>query len=117
MEIELKNGIAVVKDGEPVIVDVQSALDLIATVRYEYGASCIAIAKSAVVDRFFQLSTGVCGEILQKFSNYGARLAIIGDFSGYTSKPLQDFIRECNRGNAVFFVATEEEAVKNCRRW
>ena len=33
------------------------------------------------------------------------KLAIIGDFSGYTSKPLRDFIYESNNGNQVFFVS------------
>lgn len=38
------------------------------------------------------------------------RIAIYGDFSRYTSKPLKDFMRESNRGRDVFFAATEEEA-------
>ena len=39
------------------------------------------------------------------------RIAIYGDFSRYTSKPLKDFIRESNRGRDVFFAATKDEAV------
>ncbi|MDO4829832.1 MAG: DUF4180 domain-containing protein, partial [Clostridia bacterium] len=39
------------------------------------------------------------------------RIAIYGDFSRYTSKPLKDFMRESNRGRDVFFAATEEEAI------
>lgn len=57
------------------------------------------------------LSTGIAGEILQKFVNYQCKLAIFGDYSGYTSKPLKDFIYESNNGSHVFFVETEEEAV------
>ena len=40
------------------------------------------------------------------------RAAIFGDFSAYTevSKSLRDFIYECNRGTAVFFVPTRQEA-------
>ena len=33
------------------------------------------------------------------------------DYSGYTSKPLRDFIRESNRGRDVFFPATRQEAI------
>ncbi|MDR0918098.1 MAG: DUF4180 domain-containing protein, partial [Oscillospiraceae bacterium] len=40
-----------------------------------------------------------------------AKIAVIGDFSAYTSKPLQDFIRESNKGNTVFFVNNETEAI------
>jgi hypothetical protein len=38
-------------------------------------------------------------------------MAIYGDFSVYTSKPLHDFIYESNNGHDFFFVPTEEEAV------
>ena len=43
--------------------------------------------------------------------NYGGRIAIYGDYSHYTSKPLKDFIYESNKGKDVFFVATQDEAV------
>jgi hypothetical protein len=42
-------------------------------------------------------------------------LAIIGDYSKYTSKNLQDFIRESNKGNRIFFVNDFEEALKKLR--
>ncbi len=32
--------------------------------------------------------------------------------SCYTSKPLQDFIYESNKGQDVFFVKTQDEAIK-----
>ncbi|MDE6613319.1 MAG: DUF4180 domain-containing protein, partial [Clostridia bacterium] len=71
----------------------------------------VVIDKKLIIEDFFILSTGLAGEILQKFINYGGRIAIFGDYSHYTSKPLKDFIYESNRGKNVFFVATEEEAV------
>jgi len=37
--------------------------------------------KSAICDDFFDLSTGLAGEILQKFVNYHVKIAIVGDFS------------------------------------
>ena len=123
MDIEhlKENGIdiAVVsgKSGEEkVIVDAQSALDLAMTVKYETGAERIAIDKAVVCGDFFILSTGIAGEILQKFMNYHVKVAIFGDYSHYTSKPLQDFIRESNKGKDVFFVATQEEAIERLTR-
>jgi len=103
--------IAVIQAKELLITDAQSALDLMATVRYETGGDRIALYKENIADAFFVLSTGLAGEILQKFVNYGAKLAIVGDFSGYTSKPLRDFMYESNRGSSVFFVGTVEDAV------
>ena len=105
-------GIAIVTGEEKVIVDVQSALDLVMTARYEGGAEKLAIDKNAVAEDFFILSTGMAGEILQKFTNYHVKAAFYGDFTRYTSKPLQDFIYESNQGNGVFFVPTQEEAVR-----
>ena len=104
--------IAVVESGELVITDGQSALDLLATVDYEYGTQRAIIPKSAVCEDFFRLSTGIAGEVAQKFVNYGFRVAIVGDFSGYTSKPLRDYIYECNNGRHINFVATEVEAIE-----
>jgi hypothetical protein len=59
---------------------------------------------------FFILSTKVAGDILQKFSNYRVRLAVVCDFSKFSSKSLSDFIRESNRGNLVFFTDNAETA-------
>ncbi len=116
MQIEYRqhqNGsIAVVTGEEKIITDVQSALDLVMTARYEGGAEKIAIDKNAVAEDFFILSTGMAGEILQKFTNYHIKAAFYGDFTRYTSKPLRDFIYESNQGNAVFFVPAQEEAVQ-----
>lgn len=111
--IENENGtIAVITGEEKLITDVQSALDLAMTARYESGAEKLAIDKKVVAEDFFILSTGLAGEILQKFTNYHIKAAFYGDFTRYTSKPLQDFIYESNQGTSVFFVPTQEEAVR-----
>ena len=111
MKLEKIENIAVVRSEEMVIVDTQSALDLLMTAKYEMGTKSIAIDKKLVHPDFFILSTGMAGEILQKYVNYGGRIAIYGDYTGYTSKPLHDFIYESNKGHDVFFAATEEEAL------
>jgi hypothetical protein len=119
MQFETKNGVAFVKNEESVgliVTDTQSALDLMATVKYETGCDRIAIHKSAIAEDFFVLSTGIAGEILQKFVNYRVKLAIIGDFSRYTSKPLKDFIYESNNGSHIFFAGSEDEAIARLGR-
>lgn len=102
---------AVVRSDDVVISDASSALDVLMAAQYEAGTKNIAIDKRRIAEPFFILSTGVAGEILQKYVNYGGRIAIYGDFSRYTSKPLKDFMRESNRGRDVFFAATGEEAI------
>lgn len=83
-----ENGIdiAVVSGDETVVVDVQSALDLAMTVKYETGAERIVIDKAVICGDFFILSTGMAGEILQKFMNYHVKVAVFGDYSHYTRK-------------------------------
>lgn len=102
---------AFVHSDEVCISDAGSALDFMQSVCYETGCRSIAINKEALAGDFFVLSTRIAGEILQKFVNYRFRLAIVGDFSGYTSKPLKDFIYESNRGRDIFFVSSEEDAI------
>lgn len=94
-----------------VITDAQSAIDLPMSAKYELGTKNLLIAKRLVAEDFFILSTGLAGEILQKLINYGGRIAIYGDYSRYTSKPLKDFIFESNKGRDVFFTATRDEAL------
>ena len=95
-----KNNIpfVLIESAEKAITDVQSALDLIVSANYEAGTKNIVIDKNLINEDFFILSTGFAGEVLQKFVNYGGRIAIYGDFSVYTSKPLKDFIYESNKG-------------------
>ena len=110
------DGLVVVVDCDtPVIINGQSALDFAVNIGYEHNCHDIAVNKAAIAEGFFDLSTGIAGEVVQKFVNYGFRLAIIGDFSGYTSKSLRDYIYECNKGGHLYFTADEDEAVKKLR--
>lgn len=116
MNIEkiVKNGTvcAAVRSDTIVITDAQSALNLLMTAKCDLGTKNIVIDKELLKGEFFILSSGLAGDILQKYINYGGRIAVYGDFSCYTSKPLHDFIYESNKGHNVFFAATEDEAVE-----
>lgn len=102
---------AIVESKNIVITDAQSALDLLMSAKYDIGTKNVVIDKKLIIEDFFILSSGLAGEILQKYVNYGGRIAIYGDYSHYTSKPLKDFIYESNKGKDVFFVSTVDEAV------
>lgn len=115
-----ENGVlcVLVESDEPVITNAQSAIDLLMSAQYDVGSKDIVIPKQLVAEDFFVLSTGLAGEVLQKYVNYGGRMAIYGDYSRYTSKPLRDFMYESNKGRDFFFVSTRDEAiaalVKSC---
>ena len=100
-----------VREPRVLITDGPSAMDLLATARYETGCSALVLHKEQLDESFFRLSTGLAGEVLQKFVNYQMKLAIVGDFSGYTSKPLRDFIRESNEGRQICFQPDEGAAL------
>lgn len=112
METKIVNDIAIVKSNEIIIKDVSSTIDFIMTIQYETNCNKIALNKEAVSEDFFILSTGLAGEILQKFINYQTKFAIYGDYSKYTSKPLKDFIYESNKGKDIFFIENIEDAIK-----
>lgn len=103
-------GIAAVVTGGVIINNAEDGVDLIGNAYYQ-GFDKILLGKESLSSDFFDLKTGMAGEILQKFSNYRVRLAIIGDFSEYNSKSLQDFIRESNTGKLVNFLSSKEEAI------
>ncbi len=74
-------------------------------------AEGIIVHQKNIDDTFFDLRSGLAGDMLQKVVNYRLRLAIVGDFSVYESKSLKAFIFESNRSDTIGFVNTIEEAL------
>jgi len=93
------------------ITTVQSALDIMADADYR-EARVVIIQRQNICPDFFDLKTGLAGEILQKFANYRMRLAITGDLSNYKTKSFKAFITECNRGKSIFFSPDRETAIQ-----
>jgi hypothetical protein len=106
--------IAELTDRMFVLSDVQDVLDLMGDCGVN-SCNRMIIREENLTPDFFRLHTGLAGEILQKFSTYSFKLAIVGDFSKYSSKSLQDFIRESNKGNRIFFTATFDDAVRKLK--
>jgi hypothetical protein len=102
------NGIMEITDNTIIIKGIDDIVDLLSA----HNCSSIILQKENMADDFFDLSTGIAGEILQKFSTYRKRLAIIGDFENIHSKSLKDFIYESNKTKQVLFVKTQEAALK-----
>lgn len=94
-----------------VITDAGDLLDIMADASYK-GSTGVIIHSATLGNDFFDLKTGLAGEILQKFSNYRMRLAIIGDFTNIKSKALRDFIRESNTRRTVNFLGSLREAME-----
>lgn len=88
----------------PLLSTTQDALDLIGATYF--GAETIAIPVQRVDERFFDLETGLAGELMQKFVNYSVRLVILGDISAplASSSALRSLVRESNRGSHIWFL-------------
>lgn len=92
------------------IGSVQDALDHLVGAAYD-GAELVAVPAGRFDDSFYDLSSGLAGEILQKFANYRLRLAVVGDISRHllASAALPDLVREGNRGRDIWFVTDMDE--------
>ena len=104
-------GIAEIISDSIEIRNTQDALDIMGNCFYQ-GAKAMILHEKNIVPAFYDLKTRIAGDILQKFSNYGVRLAIVGDFSKYDSKSLRDFIYESNKTGRIIFVSAATEAIE-----
>ena len=95
-------------DGPPIAG--ADAVDLVAAAAGS-DAAMVAVPVERLDERFFTLSTGVAGAVLQKLVQYRTRLAVVGDVAGHVerSSALRDLVRECNRGRDTWFVADLDE--------
>ncbi|MBK1442308.1 DUF4180 domain-containing protein [Parapedobacter sp. ISTM3] len=112
IQIHKVNGkeIAEVTSDNVIIQHADDAFDLLGNIYYQ-GFDSVIIYEQNVTADFFDLKNKMAGEILQKFSNYRIRLAIVCDFSKFTSQSLKDFIYESNQGKHINFVASVGEAL------
>ena len=94
-----------------ILNNVQDVLDLISE-SFSQGSRVIILQEKNILTDFFDLKTRIAGEILQKFTTYNIHLAIVGDFSKYTSTSLQDFIFESNKHGRIIFVSSVGPALE-----
>lgn len=88
----------------------EEGLELLGNLYYQDFDKLIIHEKN-ITPVFFDLKNGMAGEILQKFSNYRVRLAIVGDFSNCNSQSIKDFIFESNKLGQINFVHSVSEGI------
>ncbi|MDX2283907.1 MAG: DUF4180 domain-containing protein [Bacteroidia bacterium] len=106
--------VAELMPGQLRIASQQDGMDLLGEV-YFSGHDRLLLHAESFDPAFFDLKTGLAGELLQKFTNYRIRLAIVGDWAAYASRSLQAFITESNRGRQICFAASAAEALQTLR--
>lgn len=92
--------------GDGPVLDLERVVTDIIGEAFAANVRIVAIPLARLPANFLDLRARLAGEVLQKFVNYGLRVAIVGDVSqaAATSTALRDFIRESNRGRHVWFV-------------
>jgi hypothetical protein len=77
----------------------------------ESGQPALLLDEDALAPEFFDLSTGIAGELVQKLTLYEIRMAGVVPNPSIHSRPFQDFAREANHGGWFRFFPTREQAV------
>jgi hypothetical protein len=88
----------------------QDFLELLA-LGMEHESNLFMLDDFNFVPEFYDLKTGLAGEVLQKLSNYSARLAIVGTFDIVTSVRFRELMAESNKGSEVHFAQSRDEAI------
>ncbi len=70
----------------------------------------LILLEAELSDRFFDLSTGIAGELFQQFTNYGQRLALVIPDPGKYNPRLAELAREHEFHPLIRFVADEAAA-------
>lgn len=113
IETHIINNIRIAKiTAENIIIEsAEDGSQLTANVYYQDFDRMLLYEKN-ITPLFFDLKTGIAGEILQKFSDFRVRLAIVGDFEKFESKSIKDFIFESNKNRRINFVNTLDEGLE-----
>jgi len=77
----------------------------------ESGAAALLLDDGTMPADFFDLSSGLAGELLHKFTTYRIRIAgVVPDLSIHSER-FQQFANEANGTNDYRFFATRREAI------
>lgn len=96
------------RTSEQFILTAQDFLDLLA-LGGEHGANLFVLEDVNFTAGFYDLKTGLAGEVLQKLSNYNCRLAIVGMFAMVRSERFRELMSESNKGAQLRFAGRREE--------
>jgi len=92
---------------------IRSAADIASALGASIDNGGLLLDETQLRAEFFDLRTGLAGEVLQRFTNYRARLAIVvANPAAYGSR-FGELIREHRTNAAVRFFGDQQEA----RRW
>lgn len=98
--------LVVPEDGAP-LGTVEAATEMLGDAAWGQ-VELVVIPVERLTDDFFELKSGLAGEVTQKYVNYRLRLAIVGDIEARVaeSESLRAWVAESNRGRQLWFEPT-----------
>jgi hypothetical protein len=78
----------------------------------EEGAASILLDEASLPAGYFDLSSGLLGELLHKTSTYRIPVAIVVQDPKRYSANFQSFLQEANQGNSIRSFATKKAAIQ-----
>jgi hypothetical protein len=96
-----------------VAVRIDTVADIPAALQASMERGGLVMREEEIAPQFFDLSSGLAGEVLQKFSTYRARLAIVISDANNRGVRFSELVYEHRRHPAVRFFETEQQA----RQW
>jgi Domain of unknown function (DUF4180) len=91
-------------------IAIRSMSDIANAVGAAFGTGGLILTESDLAPGFFDLKTGLAGELFQKFTNYQLRLALIVPQPGRHGDRFDELAREHRSHSQIRIVATKDEA-------
>lgn len=108
--VSTQRGIYILVDPGPAsLASQQDLLDLMGS-HGSAGGGRLLIPENALHPDFFDLSSGLAGEIALKLSTYRVKTAIVVEVDDIPSQRFREWAWECNRGKEIHFCSTLEDA-------
>lgn len=98
------------RTNEVLMRKLQDALDILGQ-SYAQNTWRYLFLETNFAPEFYDLKTRLAGDILQKFSNYQVKAAILGAFALPNNPRFQEFMFESNKGGQLRFSRDEAEAI------
>ncbi len=111
--ISKNNGdIATIYGTDPLISDVNTAIDFLLDVRCSTGCYRFVIYRDIFCDEFYNPMKDITSDILKKFTDYSIKIAIVGQWEDVELNFLRSTIKNDKREKSIFIADTKKRALK-----
>lgn len=106
---EIAGKTVLIVSGSEELSDAMLANDLVG-MAWSDDAQVVVVETSMLPDAFFELRSGMIGDVAQKFANYRLLMVVVGDVEPFTqrSDAFRAYVSETNAGTTLWFVRDME---------